>query len=130
MIFDTSFVIDLMYATPEAVKKFNDLQQDKERLFTTSVTIFELWAGISQSDRPEQEKKRAIRILESQTILDLNQESAKKAGMISGTLSNEGKKIDSEDCMIAGIAKYYGEKVLTRNVKHFSRIKDLKIVTY
>ena len=34
------------------------------------------------------------------------------------------------DCMIAGIALIRKEKVLTRNVKDFSKIKDLEIETY
>ncbi len=130
MIFDTSFIIDLIHGNPEAVRKMNDLQDSRERLFITAPTIFELWVGISQSDRPKQEKKKVTQILESQMILDFDEESAKHAGIISGTLINEGKVIDPEDCMIAGIAKHHSQKVLTRNVKHFSRIKDLKVETY
>ncbi|KAF5434089.1 putative nucleic acid-binding protein, contains PIN domain [Candidatus Methanophagaceae archaeon] len=38
--------------------------------------------------------------------------------------------IDPEDAMIAGIALINDESVLTRNVEHFSRIRDLKIETY
>ncbi len=38
--------------------------------------------------------------------------------------------IDPEDAMIAGIALINNESVLTKNVEHFSRIRDLKIETY
>lgn len=38
--------------------------------------------------------------------------------------------IDPEDAMIAGIALINNETVLTKNVEHFSRIRDLKIETY
>ncbi len=38
--------------------------------------------------------------------------------------------IDPEDAMIAGIALHNSEVVLTKNVEHFSRIRDLKIETY
>lgn len=38
--------------------------------------------------------------------------------------------IDPEDAMIAGIALINDESVLTKNVEHFSRIRDLKIETY
>lgn len=40
------------------------------------------------------------------------------------------RMIDPEDAMIAGIALINDESVLTRNVEHFSRIRDLKIETY
>ncbi len=38
--------------------------------------------------------------------------------------------IDPEDTLIAGIALINNETVLTKNVEHFSRIRDLKIETY
>lgn len=38
--------------------------------------------------------------------------------------------IDPEDAMIAGIALLSNETILTKNVEHFSRIRNLKIETY
>ncbi len=51
-------------------------------------------------------------------------------GSIYGELLAKGETIDPEDAMLAGIAKSHHEKVLTRNVKHFSRIEGLTIETY
>lgn len=130
MILDTSFLIDLMSQQPDAVKKFWELQEQKKSLFIVAPTIFELWSGIAQSSKPETEKKKVMQTVESQIILPFEKESAKEAGKIDGTLCKEGQTIDPEDCMIAGIAKYYDEVILTRNVKHFSRIKGVNIETY
>lgn len=130
MILDTTFVIDLIDGLPEAVEKLKWLQEQQKILFITTPTIFELWTGITQSDRPEREKMKALRVLETQLILDLNKESAEEGGIIDGTLINEGQRIDPEDCLIAGIAQHHGEAVLTRNVKHFERIKSVKTETY
>ena len=130
MILDTTFVIDLIDGLPEAVEKLKSLQEQQEMLFVTTPTIFELWTGITQSDRPEREKEKVLRVLETQLILDLHRESAEEGGIINGTLINEGQRIDPEDCLIAGIAKQYGDAVLTRNVKHFQRIKGINIETY
>jgi len=130
MILDTSFLIDLMSQQPEAVKKFWELQEQNENLFIATPAIFELWSGIARSSKPEAEKKKVAQIVESQMILSLEKGSAEEAGKIDGFLCKEGQTIDPEDCMIAGIAKYYDEVVLTRNVKHFNRIKGLKIESY
>jgi len=130
MILDTSFVIDLMDGLPEAIEKLKQLNHLKENCFITTPTIFELWSGIVQSDKPEQEKRKVLDILESQLILNFDNLSAEEAGKIDGTLLKEGFSIDPEDSMIAGVAKFHNEVILTRNIKHFSRIYGLKIESY
>lgn len=129
MILDTSFVVDLMDRQPDAVNKFWVIQE-QENIFITTPTIFELWSGIARSSRPEQEKRKVLEVLDSQLILELNEESAEEGGKIDGILINEGLRIEPEDCMIAGIAKHHQETVLTRNVKHFGRIKGISVESY
>ncbi len=130
MIGDTTFIIDLIDELPAAVEKLRILQEQQKPLFVTTPTIFELWTGVAFSDRPEREKVKARQILESQFILDLNRRSAEEAGIINGTLISEGQRIDPEDCMIAGIAKHHGDTILTRNIKHFQRIKGVNTEGY
>ena len=127
MILDTTVLIDLMKADINAINKIKEL---KERKLVTTPTIFELWSGITKSNKPEQEKRKELEILDSQLILNLVRKSAEEAGKISGTLIKEGETIDTEDSMIAGIAKVHNESILTRNVDHFNRIRDIKIETY
>ncbi len=130
MILDTSFLIDYMEGLPEAIAKLKKIQEHKESLFVSTITLFELWSGISQCNQPEFEKQKVKRVIESQLVLDFTKECAEKAGMINGALLKRGMPIDPEDCMIGGIAEHYGEKVLTRNVRHFGKIKDIEIETY
>ena len=130
MILDTSFLIDLMDGLPEAIEKLKQLGQLKENCFITTPTIFELWSGIVQSDKPEQEKGKVLDILESQLILNFDKPSAEEAGRIDGILIKEGNVIDPEDCMIAGIAKINNEKVLTRNIKHFQKVPGIDLESY
>lgn len=63
-------------------------------------------------------------------ICDFKEKDAKKAGEIEANLIKEGSIIDLEDIMIAGIAISRDEKIISRNIKHFNRIKNLKIETY
>jgi tRNA(fMet)-specific endonuclease VapC len=69
-------------------------------------------------------------LLDSFGYFNLDIPSSKEAGLIHAGLRKKGQIIDPEDSMIAGIAKFHGEVVLTRNLKHFSRIHDLKIESY
>lgn len=130
MIFDTSFVIDVMRADEAAVLKLRDISIMGEKRIVTSPTIFELFSGLARSQKPSLEKNKIMRILKSQMIIELDNESAEKAGEIHGSLIKSGNGIASLDSMIAGIALVRHEKVLTRNAKDFSKVKGLEIETY
>ena len=130
MILDTTFVIDMMNNDEMAVKKLYELIKRGENQLITAPTIFELFSGMARSNKPAHEKNKIMNILGGQLVLHLDSDAAEKAGEIDGNLINNGKTIQPIDCMIAGIALIRKEKVLTRNVKDFSQIKDLEIESY
>jgi len=130
MILDTTFLIDLMKEDPAAVKKLKELERDKITQNIAALTLYELYVGIMLSTKPEKEKRKVLDTLASMNILGLNAKSAAKAGEVQGKLTREGKMIDPEDAMIAGIALLNNEIVLTKNVEHFSRIRALITETY
>ena len=130
MIVDTTFLIDIMEKLPEAEEILNKLSKNGEPLLVTSLSIFELYTGIIRSQNPIKEKNKILKALQDQVILSLDEKSAEKAGEIDGILIKEGNMLGIIDCMIAGIAFIKNEKVLTRNIKDFSKIRGLKIETY
>ena len=130
MILDTTFLIDLMKEDSPAVRKLEEMERNKITQNIASPTLYELYVGITLSTKPEKEKNKVLDTLTSINILGLNAKSAAKAGEAQGRLIKEGKMIDPEDAMIAGIALLNNESLLTKNVEHFSRIRDLKIETY
>ena len=71
-----------------------------------------------------------MHILNGQLIINLDRHSAEKAGEIDGTLTKAGYEIGPIDCMIAGIAIIKNDKLITRNVKDFMKVKDLKVESY
>ena len=127
MIADTSFLIDVMNRLPAAVKL---LQEHKEPINITTISIFELWSGVSRSAKQEHEKIKIRDVLAGQIVHVLDESAAEKGGFIQGLLLKAGETIDPEDCMIAGIAINLREPILTRNVEHFKRIKGLLVETY
>ncbi|MBS3137532.1 PIN domain-containing protein [Candidatus Woesearchaeota archaeon] len=129
MILDTCFIIDLLKNKNGAYQKSKELENSSTSLLTTAVTIFEIWQGIHDIQNPERIKK-TNQLLSSLGLLQLDIDSAKIAGEIHSRLINKGIMIESEDSMIAGICVTKNETLLTRNVKHFSRIDGLKIETY
>lgn len=129
MILDTSFIIDLLNDEESAVKKAQEIDRSNAPISTTAVSVFEIWQGIADI-KNEKKLERINNLLESIGLFNLDQESAKIGGRVHAELYARGTPIQPEDSMIAGICLKHSKKVLTRNVKHFSRISGLEIETY
>ncbi len=68
--------------------------------------------------------------MSSLLVLNFNIANAFKAGEIEANLRREGAIIQIEDIMIAATCISKNETLITRNKKHFERIKGLKIQSY
>ena len=130
MIADTTFIIDLMRNNPDAISKAQEIEKNNIPLIITAPTLFELSVGISLSTKSQQEKKQIHEILDTLPFQPLDYKSSQEAGYIYGDKQKKGNKIDPQDAMIAGIARSSGEKILTRNTKHFQDIEGVTIETY
>ena len=130
MILDTDFVIDLMKKEENAVAKQQKLDEDHEVLMVTAPTIFELWTGVALLEKQDSEKSKLLSTIGNLDTLPFNQKTAEKAGEIHGSLIKAGQEIDAVDCMIASISLLENEPLLTRNAKHFTRIRGLKVEVY
>ncbi len=130
MILDTDFMIDLMDKQPIAVNKLQECLTLDEPIYTTSLTIFELFTGVFRSNRSMEEKEKVTRILQGKPVFHLDAKAGEKAGEWHGTLMKQGEMINVIDTLIAGIALTKKDKVLTRNIKDFSKIKGLRVETY
>lgn len=129
MILDTTFIIDLLHKEAGAVKKAEELDKKTISVFTTAVSVFEIWQGIE--DLKDKNRLEKINILLSSIgLINLDIESAKEGGKLHAELYSAGTPIEPEDSMIAGICLKNNETLLTRNIKHFSKIKNLKIEQY
>lgn len=130
MILDTGFIIDLMKEDSSSIEKLKKLVLNKENYEVSTPTIFELYVGIALSRRSEEERNNVLKILSDFVVVPLSLAQAEKAGEIHGSLIKSGQEIDVVDSMIAGIALLENETILTRNVRHFSRVKGLRVESY
>ena len=129
MILETSFVIDLLQGDKDAASKMQSIIDENISYEIASPTIFELWGGLINLEKPEKERQRIISLIKGIIVYPLDEESAKIAGTIDGQLAKKGLTINTEDSMIAGIAITNNRKVLTRD-DHFNRIEELKVENY
>ena len=126
---DSDFIVDLLRHKQDAVLKFKSLKG--EAIVSTEVSYFEVLYGIFKKRQFSQEEMNFVQeFFGSLPNMALDHPSAYNAAEIAGNLEKEGLTIGFNDSLIAGICLSNKCGILTKNVKHFARIKDLKVETY
>ena len=123
LLIDTSIIIDHFRKKDKTNTLLLELYQNY-LLHNSSVTVFELYNGASTSEKV----KDIELLLKNVTVLDFNSEIASKASKIYRQLISENKIIEFRDIFIASTAIVNKMPVSTLNVKHFKRIKGLRII--
>lgn len=120
MIVDTTFLIDLLNGRGEAI------EFSKNNYFaTTAISVFEIIQGMKKS-----EEAKTKGLFEEIPVLDFDKECAILSANIFKELKLKGLEIDFQDCMIASICIKNKSKLVTKNTKHFERIKNLEVLSY
>lgn len=88
----------------------------------TAVTVFELALGTSYARDPA-----PANALLAAPCLILTREAALRAGALLRELRASGSAIDVRDAMQAGICLQADAPLVTRNVRHFSRVPGLQV---
>ncbi len=127
---DTTFIIDILRNNREAVLKKENLENSSESITIASPTIIELIRGLSSVNVKLNEREKIKDFIDSVITLPLDKQSAIESGNIELSLIKNGEKIELEDILIGAIAIVNNEILLTRNKKHFDKIKGLKIESY
>ncbi len=126
---DTTFLVDLLRGKSEIHGLKDELDRHEETLAVATPSIMELWLGACMAKASNEEKEKINELIQSLEIFDLDEKSAKDAGEIEAELMRKNQAIDTEDIMIAAIARAHGEKVITRD-KHYAKILGLKVLKY
>jgi predicted nucleic acid-binding protein len=130
LLVDTTYIIDIMLNDKAAIRKAQELDDTSTPLIVGAPTIFELYIGVGLSMKPQEEKWKIIDILRSLTHMPLDNMSASRAGFIYAERTRQGRKIDPEDAMLAGIAIENHQPLLTRNIRDFAGMSELKVESY
>lgn len=69
-------------------------------------------------------------MMSAYTVIDIDTAIAWRYGMLSKNGRKQGDRIGSNDLWIAATAIEWNIPLLTRNLRHFSRIPELELKTY
>jgi tRNA(fMet)-specific endonuclease VapC len=126
--FDTNFLIDLMEQDATAKSKLRSLSSDCNLLYTTTITLAELYRGAYLSKDTHKEVDKIQNLLGFVKLLTMDANSAKIFGELSVQLKTN--MIGDADLFISSIVLSNNEVLLTKNLKHFERVPKLKFETW
>lgn len=123
MVVDTSVFIEFLRATKKDKTLLYKIADDS-KLYVSTVTLFELYAGTTNHS-----KWMDIKLLtEDLILLPLTVDVSQYAAKIFQKLRMENQIIEFRDIFIGATAIANKLPILTLNKKHFSRIADLEII--
>lgn len=97
---------------------------------TTVITVAELFFGKYRRQWQEKRSRKLEELIASLEVIPFLPSHAKEYGQIRASLVKKGLDIGFADAAIAAIAKIEDFPVITGNLRHFERIKDVKIQPY
>jgi tRNA(fMet)-specific endonuclease VapC len=127
-LLDTDVLSELIKKRPSPAVLARLGSVPSDALFTSSITVMELRSGAMRRT-PDGRLWIQIqeRILSRVRPLDFSYKEAVIAGDILTSLYVSGQRIGTEDVMIGAVAMSNGLIVVSRNIKHFSRISGLRV---
>ena len=128
-LLDTDILVDLLRGDPIIVENLKQKRIVIGEAFISVLSVFELTEGAYLANR-EAELILTRELINSLNVLNLNQKIASEAGKISSFLKKKGKNIGVGDILIGAIAITENKTIITRNVKHFSAMLDLKMISW
>lgn len=128
-LLDTDFIINYFNGKERNVSVINSILENPDpNIFLTSITYYELLKGCYKSGNFEKNFAFIRELKNFATILDFDQNCALFAAKIYNDLKKTGNMINEADILIASICLKYECKLLTENIKHYDKIKDIKIL--
>lgn len=123
-VIDTDAIIDFFANRAPGADVVSELISREEAILT-SVSVFELYAGIEGKRRLSQIEA----LVQNLVILPLDIIEAALAGKIYTKLKSKGQLIGTHDILISGICLANELPLYTKNIAHFSKIEHLRVLS-
>jgi tRNA(fMet)-specific endonuclease VapC len=124
-LIDTDWLIDARVGRPAAVRAIDE--SSDEALAVSIVSCGELYEGAFEFPDPKAELLRIRTFLEPFAVVPLTDPIMEIFGRTRSELRRTGQLIPDFDLLIAATAVHHDLNLLTRNLRHFARIPDLRI---
>lgn len=125
--FDTDILSATMRRDPSLplIRKLAQVPPTEQ--FTTAVTLGELLYGAARRDSKRLNEQVRDLIRGALTVLPFDEAAAEVYGPLRAQLESEGQRLAEPDMRIASIALSRDLTLVTGNVRHFTRVPDLRV---
>ena len=135
LLIDTSVFIDLERSVPRGLptseESFGSLP--REPAFVAAITVSELFYGVHRANSDSRRSRRrdfVLGCLEYVEVLPFDRGTAEVHSRIWSDLEKAGKRIGSNDLLIAATGIYHDLPILTGNAREFERLDELKLLPW
>ena len=122
---DTNSVVYFFKGMGNVAERF--LKAQPSEIGIPAVVLYELEVGIAKSSSPKKRRAQLDTLVRHAKVLSFGPEEARTAALVRAGLEKEGCPIGPLDTLIAGTALSHRAILVTRNVKEFGRVGNLRI---
>jgi tRNA(fMet)-specific endonuclease VapC len=124
-LLDTDTCIHLLKKHPKTLTRFR--VENVSNLGISSVTVFELLAGVEKCENPQREQGKLDMLRAGLQTFDFDEAAAAAAAKVRAALERKGQVIGPYDTLLAGHALELGCTMVTHNLREFKRVPGLKV---
>jgi tRNA(fMet)-specific endonuclease VapC len=121
---DSNFCIRVLRDRPANLRE--RFRVEAPTLAISTVVLHELIYGAERSARPDVQRQIVADFADNLAVLDFDRAAAFHAAEIKAALAAEGNLIGPNDLLIAGHARSLSLKLVTGNLREFSRVDGLR----
>lgn len=125
-LLDTCVIVDLLRR-----KSAIDSSIFEKGASINSITLSELYYGANKSNNFDDSMNKLQNLISDfdLEIIDFDKSGSVIFGKLKSSLEAKGNRLDDMDLLIASTAISKEMTLVTNNIKHFKRIKNLKIIS-
>jgi tRNA(fMet)-specific endonuclease VapC len=123
-LLDTNLCVRALRDRPMEIRE--RLKAEFETICISSIVRYELYVGIALAGGGDNKKRQLDEFLSPIPCLPFDDKAAFHAADIRADLTRKGNLIGPNDLLIAGHARSLGLKLITGNLREFSRVDGLR----
>ena len=123
---DTNIITAFLKNDSRVVERVSDYLEFFDKLTINIISYYEILRGLKDLGN-EEKIERFEDFIQENELVSIGKEAVEKAAEIYAYLKKEGNLIEDADILMAGSAIVEDLVLITNNIKHFERVKGLRL---
>ena len=123
---DTNIITAFLKNDSRVVERVSDYLEFFDKLTINIISYYEILRGLKDLGN-EEKLRRFDNFIQENELVFITKDTIEKAAEIYAYLKKEGNLIEDADILMASTAIVEDLVLITNNIKHFKRVKDLEI---